>query len=88
MNTVFKALSDPNRRKILEVLKQKDMTVTEIGSHFTFSGATLSHHLDILKQARLVVSERTGQFITYSLNTSVLEEVTKAIITIFSHKKT
>ncbi len=83
MEAVFKALADKNRRKILEILKTKDMTVQEIGSHFKFTGATLSHHLDILKQANLVISERKGQFIEYSLNTSVFEEVLKIFIDIF-----
>jgi DNA-binding transcriptional ArsR family regulator len=59
------------------------MTVQEIGSHFGFTGATLSHHLDILKRANLVISERKGQFIEYSLNTSVFEEVLKIFIDIF-----
>jgi ArsR family transcriptional regulator, arsenate/arsenite/antimonite-responsive transcriptional repressor len=80
MDKVYKALSDPNRRKILERLKTKDMTVGEIGQSLNITGATLSHHLEILKQARLVVSQREGQFIRYSLNTSVFEEVMKTII--------
>lgn len=83
MDTVFKALSDKNRRKILEILKTKDMTVQEIGSHFSLSGATLSHHLDILKRANLIIGERQGQFIKYSLNTSVFEEMLKIFINIF-----
>lgn len=75
MDTVFKALSDPNRRQILELLQEKDLPVSEIGKHLNITGATLSHHLDILKRARLVVPERQGQFIFYSLNTSVAESV-------------
>lgn len=80
MDSVFKALNDGNRRKILEVLKQRDMTVTEINSYLPITMASLSHHLDILKRARLVVSQRQGQNIFYSLNTSVFEEVVKTII--------
>lgn len=83
MDTVYKALSDKNRRKILEILKGKDMTVNEIKSHFRITEASLSHHLDILKRARLVVSERNGRYMFYSLNTSVLEEVMKIIINLF-----
>jgi len=83
MDIVFKALADKNRRKILEILKDRDMTVNEIGMHFEITGASLSHHLDILKQARLVVAERDGQFIHYSLNTSVFEEVMKLFINLF-----
>ncbi len=87
MDLVFKALSDPTRRKILEILKQEDMTVTQISAHFSVSGATLSHHLDLLKQARLVVSERKGQFLVYSLNTSVVEQVLRMFLDIFERKK-
>jgi len=87
MDTVYKALSDPNRRKILEILKEKDMSVSEILVHFQISMASLSHHLDILKRARLVVSQKKGQFVYYSLNLSVMEEVMKSIISIFDPKK-
>jgi DNA-binding transcriptional ArsR family regulator len=86
MDIVFKALADKNRRKILEILKEKDMTVQEIAKHFKFTGASLSHHLDVLKRANLVISERQGQFILYSLNTSVFEETVKLFINIFSRK--
>jgi ArsR family transcriptional regulator, arsenate/arsenite/antimonite-responsive transcriptional repressor len=84
MDTIFKALSDKNRRDILNILKEKDMTVGEIGKHFKITGASLSHHLDILKRTRLIISERQGQFIKYSLNTSVFEETMKGIINLFN----
>ena len=87
MDTVFKALADPTRRKILELLKTRDMTAGEIGAHFGITGASMSHHLDILKQARLVVAEREGQFIHYSLNISVFEEVLKLFISMFGKEK-
>lgn len=80
MDNLYKALADKTRRKILELLKQSDMTVNEIGSHFAITGASLSHHLDILKRARLVVAEREGQFIRYSLNVSVFEDIVERII--------
>lgn len=83
MDIVFKALADKQRRKILELLKESDMTAGEIHTHFDITGASLSHHLAILKAARLVVSERDGQFIRYSLNTSVFEEVLKLFINLF-----
>lgn len=83
MDTVFKALADKNRRKILELLKKSDMTVNEIGAYFPITGASLSHHLDVLKRARLVVAEREGQFIRYSLNLSVFEEAIKSVINLF-----
>ena len=86
MDSIFKALSDQNRRKILNILKEKDMTVTEIAKHFNITGATMSHHLDILKRTRLIISERQGQFIKYSLNTSVFEETMKNIISLFNNK--
>ena len=83
-NSVFRALSDPHRRHILKLLKKKDMSVTDIQKHFSFTGATLSHHLDALKRANLIIPERRGQFIHYSLNTSVLEEVLSAFYSFFS----
>jgi DNA-binding transcriptional ArsR family regulator len=58
MDSIFKALSDENRRKILELLKEKDMSVSEILKHFKITQASLSHHLDILKRAKLVTNEK------------------------------
>ena len=74
-NDVFKALSDNTRRKILDLLKEKDMTAGEIAGYFDITKASISHHLSILKQSDLISDERQGQFICYSLNTSVFEEV-------------
>lgn len=74
-NNVFKALSDKTRREILERLKEKDMTAGEIAECFNITKASISHHLNILKQSNLVTDERQGQFIYYSLNTSVFEDV-------------
>lgn len=71
----FKALSDPARRQILELLKQGPMSAGEIGSHFDMTGATISYHLKILKKADLVFETRDKNFIYYQLNTSVLEEI-------------
>lgn len=87
MDSIFKALADSSRRKILDLLKQKDMSVTDIQEHFAFTQASLSHHLDILKRAGLVVSERRGQFIIYSLNTSVFEEVAEKIYNFLNYDK-
>ncbi|MFA4954584.1 MAG: autorepressor SdpR family transcription factor [Patescibacteria group bacterium] len=87
MNSIFKALADPSRRKILDLLKAKDLSVTELHEHFGFTQASLSHHLDILKRAGLVVTERRGQFIIYSLNTSVFEEVAEKIFNFFNYDK-
>ena len=71
----FKALSDPVRRDILQLLKQGRMSAGEIGSHFEMSGATISYHLSILKKADLVYERKEKNYIYYALNTSVLEEV-------------
>lgn len=83
IDAVFKALSDPNRRKILQILKKEDMPVSKILKNFDITMASLSHHLDILKRANLVVSERKGQQIIYSLNLSVFEEVMTTFMQFF-----
>jgi len=77
---VFKALGDPTRRRILELLCDRDLTPTEILRELNITQPTLSHHLDILKRANLVTSEREGQFIRYSLNMGVLEMALKYIM--------
>ena len=77
MNTLFKALNDTTRRSILEMLKEKDMTAGEIADQFNISKPSISHHLDLLKQAGLVVSVKEGQFIFYSINTTVMDEMLK-----------
>lgn len=71
----FKALSDPTRREILNMLKDGPVTAGEIGEHFAVSGATISHHLSILKEAGLVLDERQGKYIYYELNMSVVDEL-------------
>ena len=73
LTNFFKALSDPTRRKVLQLLREQDMTPSEILVKLPVSQPTLSHHLDILKRADLVTGEREGQFIRYSLNMSVLD---------------
>ena len=71
----FKALSDPVRRQILELLKKGSLSAGDIASHFEMTGATISYHLKILKQADLIFETREKNFIYYQLNTSVLEEI-------------
>ena len=71
----IKALSDPSRREILELLKAGRLSAGEIGSKFPVSGAAISKHLSVLKDADLIRDTREGKFIFYELNTSVLEEV-------------
>ena len=77
MNIVFKGLNDPARREILEMLQERDMTAGEIAEQFTISFPSISHHLDILKQAKLVIAEKEGQFVYYSLNTTVVDDIMK-----------
>ena len=75
MNALFKALNDPTRRAILEVLRAGPRTAGEIAEQFQFSKPTISHHLDLLRQADLVTSSKQGLFVTYTLNTTVLDEL-------------
>lgn len=82
MNFLFKALNDQTRREILELLKEKDMNAGEIAEKFNISKPSISHHLDILKRADLITSEKSGQFLTYSLNTTILEDLLKWILTL------
>ncbi len=75
MGDVLKALADPTRRKILTLLKKRDMNAGEIASEFNMTKPSISNHLNILKQADLVDSEKHGQNVVYSLKTSVLEDI-------------
>ena len=75
MDASFKALSDPSRRKILTLLRQGDLTAGEIAQNFPMAWASVSHHLNVLKEAGLVLAERDGQYIRYSLNVTVVQEV-------------
>jgi DNA-binding transcriptional ArsR family regulator len=74
MNRVFKALADPTRRYVLQLLKEGPMTAGEIADNLSIAKPTLSAHLAILREADLVGSEKQGTSITYWLNTTVLEE--------------
>ena len=71
----FKALADPTRRRILELLRDGDLTAGELAEHFDISRPSLSHHLATLKSAGLVSDERRGQNIVYSLNTTVIQDL-------------
>lgn len=71
----IKALNDPVRRKILDLLKEKPLSVGDILKELNVTGATLSHHLKILKEAGLVTSKRQGNFLIYDINTSVMEDI-------------
>jgi len=82
MNSIFKALNDETRRQIVELLKEGDMNAGEIADEFNISKPSISHHLDILKRADLLTSQKKGQFVEYSLNTSILEDLINWILTL------
>jgi ArsR family transcriptional regulator len=82
MNAIFKALNDSTRREILELLRNQEMTAGAIADQFHVSKPSISHHLDILKQADLVTSEKKGQFVVYSLNTTIVDDILTWIITL------
>ncbi|HRO71205.1 MAG TPA: autorepressor SdpR family transcription factor [Chitinophagaceae bacterium] len=86
-NIVFKALNDPTRREILQLLQEKDMTAGEIVDRFNISAPSISHHLDLLKQAKLVIAEKDGQYVYYSLNTTVVDEIMKWFLQFKSKKR-
>lgn len=83
IDTTFKALADVNRRKILVLLKEKDLTAGEIAAHFDISKPSISHHLNTLKNANLVESRREGQQIFYSLKTTVFQEIVSNFMNLF-----
>ncbi|USP55788.1 Transcriptional repressor SdpR (plasmid) [Bacillus thuringiensis] len=82
MNDLFKALADPTRRKILDLLKERDLTSGEIASHFNMSKPSISQHLNILKQSNLVKNRKEGKYIFYSLNTTVVQDILNWLINI------
>lgn len=75
MNLLFRALNDTTRRQILDLLRGGDLNAGDIAERFDMSKPSISHHLDLLRQAGLVESVKQGQFITYSLNTTVLDDL-------------
>lgn len=75
MNDVWGALSDPTRRTILALLRKRNLTAGEIADNFNMTKPSISHHLNILRQAELVFSEKKGQQVEYSINTTVLQDI-------------
>lgn len=71
----LKAIGDPTRRDILDLLKSGEKTAGEICQHFDSTGATISHHLSVLKNAGLILDEKKGKFIYYELNMTVFQEI-------------
>ncbi|MBX9791839.1 MAG: metalloregulator ArsR/SmtB family transcription factor [Pirellulales bacterium] len=80
MNEVFQALSDPTRREILRLLRQRDMTAGDLAERFPLARSTLSGHFSALKHAGLIVAEKTGTSIVYSLNLSAAEQTLAAVM--------
>jgi DNA-binding transcriptional ArsR family regulator len=85
---VFKAMADPTRRAILKRLQGGSLTAGEIGAAFEITPASLSHHFAVLKQADLVRTERRGQYIVYSLNSTVFEDLARMLMDLFPSKGT
>lgn len=86
MKDIWNAMADPIRRDILNMLQEKDMNAGDIAAQFSVSGATISHHLKILREAGLVTSVKEKQTITYSLNMTVFQDFLKQISTIFGRR--
>ena len=82
-NDTFRALSDPTRREILGLLRERDMSAGEIADHFPLAKSTLSGHFNVLKHAGLIVAERKATTIVYSLNLSAVEELMSALMSLF-----
>lgn len=80
---ILHALADPTRRRVLELLRDDDLTAGSLGSHFDLAASTMSRHFQVLRDAGLVRSEKRGTSITYSLNLSVLEEALMSLMNTF-----
>jgi len=83
VNKVYRALSDPTRRRVLALLRERDMTAGELAGEFDLAWPTMSGHFAVLKEAGLIQADRTGSTITYRLNVSVLEEAMMALMDAF-----
>jgi ArsR family transcriptional regulator, arsenate/arsenite/antimonite-responsive transcriptional repressor len=87
LNRVYRALADPTRRRVLELLREGDMTAGELAEHFDVAKPTLSKHFAVLKEADLIHGQKNGTSITYTLNVSVLEEAVLALFNSFQIRK-
>ena len=83
INRVYKALADPTRRRVLALLRERDMTAGELAAQFDLSWPTMSGHFAVLREADLISADRSGTSITYHLNVSVLEEALAALMETF-----
>jgi DNA-binding transcriptional ArsR family regulator len=84
MNEAFKALADPTRRQILQLLRRGELTAGELAEHFDMAKPSLSHHFAVLKQADLIEARREGQQIYYALNTTVVEDLLTIVWDLFA----
>jgi DNA-binding transcriptional ArsR family regulator len=82
MNDIFKALNDPARREILKMLQKRDMTAGEIAAKFDMTAPSVSHHLDKLKRSGLVTTVKQGQFVLYSINTTIIDDLLQYVLTL------
>jgi len=87
MNEVFRALGDPTRREILRLLKRGDMSAGDLAERFPLAKSTLSGHFNVLRHARLIVAERRGTTILYSLNLSAFEEAMSAVLALLETRR-
>lgn len=87
LSDVFRALSDPTRREILRLLRSGDLTAGDLAGHFPLARSTLSGHFAVLKHAGLIVAERQGTSIVYSLNASAFEEALAAVMELLAVSK-
>lgn len=83
LDRMMRALADPTRREILRVLRERDMTAGEIGALFPITGASVSHHLSVLKEAELVQAERDGRTIVYALDSTVFQQAVEELMNFF-----
>lgn len=86
LQETMKALSDPTRRRVLELLKKGPMSAGDLGKEFDMTGATMSHHLAILKKAGLVHVEKKGTFLYYEINTTVMEDLLSWVVSVMGDK--
>lgn len=82
IDRTFRALADPTRREILRLLRDRDLPAGELASRFDMAFASVSHHLQVLRDAGLVQARRDGQFIIYSLNTTVFQDALQHLLDI------
>jgi ArsR family transcriptional regulator, arsenate/arsenite/antimonite-responsive transcriptional repressor len=82
MNDIFKALNDPTRREILKMLRKRDLTAGDIAAKFDITAPSISHHLEKLKRAGLVTIVKQGQFVLYSINTTIIDDLLQYLLTL------